>query len=149
MIFTHKFQKRRRRMCLTLTLSSKLLLATDLDPKLELTLILNWSRPYSLSEGWIPGLKSEYLFSTGDFFISKNCNWFSDSCWFREYKTFCPISWEFEIEIFTDLLKSELTPNKQETSWHNVSKYFLVGPKKSQVSAYWIMHNFDQVHFFH
>ena len=41
----------------------------------------------------------------GDFFISKNRNWFSESGWFWGYKNFCPIPWEFDFENFAQILK--------------------------------------------
>ena len=40
-----------------------------------------------------------------DFFVSKNCIWFSESCWFWGYKSFCPIPWEFDFENFAQILK--------------------------------------------
>ena len=40
-----------------------------------------------------------------DFLILENWNWFSKSCWFWGYKSFCPIPWEFDFENFAEILK--------------------------------------------
>ena len=40
-----------------------------------------------------------------DFLILENWNWFSKSCWFWGYKSFCPIRWEFDFENFAEILK--------------------------------------------
>ena len=63
-----------------------------------------WFRGY-ISVGWIPGLEIDITFFYGRFYTSKNGSWFSESCWFWRYKSFCPIRLEFDFENFAQILK--------------------------------------------
>jgi len=51
------------------------------------------------------GIRNRFIFYVGDFFISKNWKWFSESYWFWGYPSLCPILWELDFENFYEFLK--------------------------------------------
>ena len=60
---------------------------------------------YPWRPGCISGLEIGITLFYDWFIYFKRWTWCSESCWFWEYKSSCPIPWKFDFENFAQILK--------------------------------------------
>ena len=75
------------------------------------------------------------------------CKWFSDSCWFRRYKNFVLIPWEFDFEIFGRISKlRRLHQNAWAVSSINLPNCSLHYCEHFKSITYYGLLNFDRTY---